>query len=195
MLKAEAPNRAAVTFIQTTPPEQATGKLKAEYERATADRGALANIWKVTSLHPGSITAHLNLYEEVHFAESPLSRRERELIATVVSRANDCGYCLAHHADAFGRHATEPGLQALVATDYTKAKLSARERALCDHAILLTEKPGKVNDKDVEKLRVVGLDDRTILDLTLAVAYFNFANRLATGLGLSHDDVRKPYKY
>lgn len=184
-----------MTFIQTVAPEQATGTLKDAYAKATADRGALANIWKVTSLHPGSIRAHLNLYEEVHFAESPLSRRERELIATVVSRTNDCGYCLAHHADAFGRHATEPGLQALVATDYTKAPLSARERALCDHAVLLTEKPGAVTTKDIEKLRIVGLDDRAILDLTLVVSYFNFANRIATGLGLSHEDVRKPYKY
>jgi len=182
-------------FIQTVPAEQATGKLKEEYARAEKDRGALANVWKITSLHPGALSAHLDLYEEVHFGESPLSRRERELIATVVSRANDCGYCLAHHADAFGRHATEPGLQALVATDYTKANLSKRERALCDHAVLLTKDPGGVIDKHVEGLRAAGLDDRAILDLTLVVSYFNFVNRLASGLGLTHEDVRKPYRY
>lgn len=184
-----------MAWIPVTPPSEATGELKEEYERAVKDRGALANVFTVTSLHPGFLACHLSLYEEVHFGESPLSRRERELIATVVSRANECAYCVTHHADAFGRHAKEPGLQAIVATDYKKAKLSARERALADHALKLTRVPGDVTAADLESLRSVGLTDRAILDLTLVVAYFNFVNRLASGLGLTADDVQKPYKY
>ena len=184
-----------MAWIKVVPPGEATGKLKTEYERAAKERGALANIHSVTSLHPGLLDAHLSLYEEVHFAESPLSRRERELVATVVSRTNECAYCVAHHADAFGRHAKEPGVQALVATDYTKAKLSPRERALADHAFKLTRLPGDITKADLDKLRAQGLDDRAILDLTLVVAYFNFANRVASGLGLTSEDVEKPFRY
>ncbi|HET6403325.1 MAG TPA: peroxidase-related enzyme [Candidatus Thermoplasmatota archaeon] len=184
-----------MAWIPVIPPTEASGELKEEYERASRERGALANIFTVTSLHPGILSCHLSLYEEVVFGESPLSRRERELVATVVSRANDCVYCVTHHADAFGRHAKEPGLQALVATDYRKANLSPRERAMADHAVKLTRTPGEVTEADVEALRAVGLDDRSILDLTLIVAYFNFVNRIANGLGLSPEDVQKPYKY
>ena len=187
--------RAGMAFIKIVPPAEATGALKEEYARAEKERGALSNMLAVTSLHPGMLDVHLDLYNQVHFAEGPLSRRERELVATVVSRENRCAYCVAHHADAFGRHATEPGLQSLVATDYTKAHLGPRERALADHAALLTRTPGNVTQADVEKLRKVGLDDRAILDLTLVVAYFNFANRLANGLGLTADDVGKKYHY
>lgn len=184
-----------MAWIRTVPPADAMGKLREEYARAEKERGALANMHTVTSLHPGVLSAHLDLYETIHFGDSPLSRRERELIATVVSRENRCSYCLSHHADAFGRHATEPGLQALVSTDYTKAPLTSRERAVADHAVLLTKAPGTVTPVDLDKLRKVGLDDRAILDLTLTVAYFNFANRLASGLGLTAEDVGKDYKY
>lgn len=184
-----------MAWIKVVPPADASGQLKEEYDRTTKERGAIGNIFAVTSLHPGAISAHLDLYETVHFSESPLSRRERELIATVVSRENRCSYCVAHHADALGRHANEPGLQALVATDYTKAKLSARERALADHAAKLTRTPGGVTKADIAALHAVGLDDRAVLDLTLVVAYFNFANRLASGLGLTAEDISKPFQY
>ena len=45
-------------------------------------------------------------------------------------------------------------------------------------------------------LRAVGLDDRAILDACQVVAYFNFVNRIAQGLGVefSADEVRG-YKY
>ncbi|MFA5862857.1 MAG: peroxidase-related enzyme [Candidatus Thermoplasmatota archaeon] len=182
-------------WIPSVKPEDATGALKQEYARIAEARGAVGDIFSVTGLHPGVPSAHLALYQELHFGEGPLSRRERELIATVVSRENKCGYCITHHADAFGRHAPEPGLQMLVATDYTKAKLAPRERAIADHAVLLTRNPGGVTEKDAEKLRAAGLDDRSILDVTLLTAYFNFVNRVATGLGLTPQDVRGAYRY
>lgn len=185
----------AMPFIRVIRPEEATGDLKKQYELVAKTRGAVGNVWKATSLHPASIGAHLTLYQEVHFGEGPLSRRERELVATVVSRENACAYCVTHHADAFGRHAQEPGLQMLVATDYTKADLSSRERALADHAVKLTRTPGDIHADDVERLRRVGLDDRAVCDLTLLVAYFNFVNRIASGLGVALDDVRGAYQY
>ena len=184
-----------MAFIRKVDPQDATGTLRDEYARIEKERGAVGDIFAVTGQHPGVPSAHLALYSEVHFADSPLSRRERELIATVVSRANGCAYCLSHHADAFGRHATEPGLQALVSTDYTKAPLSARERAIADHAVALTKTPGKVSAADVEKLKRAGLDERAILDVTLVAASFNFANRVASGLGLTGEDVGKHYRY
>lgn len=182
-------------FIPMVPLNEAKGALKEEYARIEKERGAVATIFRVTGTHPGVTTLHLDLYQALVYGESPLSRRERELVATVVSRANECAYCIAHHADAFGRHASEPGLQALVATDYTKADLPPRERALADHATLLTKQPHAVTDDDIARLRKHGLDDRAILDLTLIVAYFNFVNRLANGLGLTPQDLRGPYKY
>jgi alkylhydroperoxidase family enzyme len=44
------------------------------------------------SLRPRQLEASLGLYQAVMFGESGLSRAERELIATVVSRVNECFY-------------------------------------------------------------------------------------------------------
>lgn len=54
--------------------------------------------------------------------------------------------------------------------------------ALCRHALRLNRRPADVGEADLEELRRAGHDDRAILDLTLVVGYFNFVNRVASGL-------------
>lgn len=60
---------------------------------------------------------------------------------------------------------------------------------MLDFAIRLTRAPSETGDEDVGRLRAANLDDREIVDLCQVVAYFNFVNRLAEGLGveLEHD--------
>ncbi len=60
-----------------------------------------------------------------------------------------------------------------------------RTRALCEFAAKLTRSPASVTEKDVAALRSAGLDDRGIHDACQVVAYFNYANRLTSGLGIS----------
>jgi uncharacterized peroxidase-related enzyme len=71
---------------------EATGALKAEYDAAIARAGKVFNIVKAMSLNPGTLRASMDLYREIMFAPSELTRAERELLAVVVSRANDCHY-------------------------------------------------------------------------------------------------------
>jgi uncharacterized peroxidase-related enzyme len=71
---------------------EATGALKAEYDAAIARAGKVFNIVKAMSLNPGTLRASMELYRAVMFGRSELSRAERELLAVVVSRANDCHY-------------------------------------------------------------------------------------------------------
>lgn len=62
--------------------------------------------------------------------------------------------------------------------------LTDRERALIDYAITLTAAPADISRDDIERLRACGLDDVGILHTCEIVAYFNFVNRLAHGLGV-----------
>jgi alkylhydroperoxidase family enzyme len=55
---------------------------------------------------------------------------------------------------------------------------------LVEHAYKLTLDPAGVHRDGVQALRDAGFSDRAILDLTLVIAYFNFVNRLADGLGV-----------
>jgi hypothetical protein len=50
------------------------------------------NIVHIMSVNPEAMQASLRLYATLLMGESPLSRRERELLATVVSAELDCFY-------------------------------------------------------------------------------------------------------
>ncbi len=64
------------------------------------------------------------------------------------------------------------------------ATLEPRQRALVDYALQLTIKPGEVNEEDVARLRAGGFSDRAVHDAAAITAYFNFVNRIASGLGV-----------
>lgn len=68
---------------------EAEGPLAEIYRRLG---GKVDNILKIHSLHPESLDAHMAVYKNIMFGRSPLSRMEREMVAVVVSVANDCHY-------------------------------------------------------------------------------------------------------
>ena len=72
--------------------EEATGLLKDEYDAAVGRAGKVFNIVKSMSLRPGVLKRSMELYQGIMFGPSGLSRQERELLAVVVSRQNDCHY-------------------------------------------------------------------------------------------------------
>ncbi len=71
---------------------EAEGPLKEEYDAAVERAGKVFNILKAMSLRPGVLRASMALYREIMFGESGLSRKERELLATVASAAQNCDY-------------------------------------------------------------------------------------------------------
>ena len=71
---------------------EATGALKAEYDAAIARAGKVFNVVKSMSLRPTVLRRSMDLYRAIMFEPSGLSRQERELLATVVSRTNGCFY-------------------------------------------------------------------------------------------------------
>ena len=78
--------------LRLTEVEDATGTLKDEYEAAIGRAGKVFNIVKAMSLRPAVLGRSIELYKGIMFGTSSLSRQERELLATVVSRENDCHY-------------------------------------------------------------------------------------------------------
>lgn len=82
-----------MAWIETTPPERAEGRLKGIYEAAIRRAGRVFGIVRLMSLRPAQLEASMALYSSTMKSEdSELSLRERELVATVVSRLNDCHY-------------------------------------------------------------------------------------------------------
>ena len=72
--------------------DEATGQLRDEYDAAIGRAGKVFNIVKAMSPNPEVLHRSIELYKGIMFGASKLSRQERELLATVVSRENDCYY-------------------------------------------------------------------------------------------------------
>jgi alkylhydroperoxidase family enzyme len=81
-----------VAHLRLISEEDADGVLKEEYEAAIGRAGKVFNILKAMSLNPPVLHASMELYKAIMFGESGLSRRERELLATVTSAEQSCHY-------------------------------------------------------------------------------------------------------
>ncbi|MBL8879809.1 MAG: hypothetical protein JNG88_11880 [Phycisphaerales bacterium] len=71
---------------------EATGTLKRLFDEALKRAGKVFNIVRIQSLNPPALEASMNMYRVLMFGLSPLSRAQRELLATIVSKANACHY-------------------------------------------------------------------------------------------------------
>ena len=87
------PKRARHGWIETVDPETATGLLAKLYAAAIQRAGEVYNVIRIQSPRPETLRVSTLLYREVMYGErSPLSRAQREMIATAVSQLNACEY-------------------------------------------------------------------------------------------------------
>ena len=81
-----------MAYIEMIHPEKASGVLKQLYDQAIQRAGRVFNVLRIMSLNPSTLQASMDLYLATMHAPSKLSRAQREMIATVVSRENNCYY-------------------------------------------------------------------------------------------------------
>ena len=68
--------------------------------------------------------------------------------------------------------------------DYRQAELDPQTRGLLDFSAKLTGEPWSTQESDVQRLRELGLEDEQILSVVLITCLYNFATRVAQGLGV-----------
>ena len=68
--------------------------------------------------------------------------------------------------------------------------------AMCNFAKKVTETPNQIDIHDIELLKNYSLSDKDISQIVQIIAYFNYINRVADGLGLEPEDFidEKGYK-
>ncbi len=147
-----------------------------------------ANVLRVHSLRVDLLKIHMDLYETLMFKDGRLNRSDREMIGVVVSKANECPYCVSHHQQALNFVSSKNKDMEMVAIDYKLANLTDKQLAICVYAEKLTKTPYKMVEKDVENLRSQQIDDQGIFEINQIVAYFNYVNRIVFGLGVELEE-------
>jgi alkylhydroperoxidase family enzyme len=106
----------------------------------------------------------------------------------IVSRANNCTYCMGHQEVKL----TADGMteEQIAALDFDWAEYDPRERAAFAFTRTLTFEPHKLSDGDVAALRDAGYDDGQILEIVHAVGGFNAMNRWTGALRIPQEDHR-----
>ncbi|MER6666535.1 carboxymuconolactone decarboxylase family protein [Amycolatopsis japonica] len=126
---------------------------------------------------------------------SSLSVGERELIAAVVSRGNDCTFCSRSHA-AVAAEALEGGMPVVEAAwkDVDGAPVSAKVKALLHVALAVRESGKSVGEDLIETARAEGATDVEIHDTVLIAAAFCMFNRYVDGLATLAVDDQDAYQ-
>ena len=78
--------------IQQVRIEEASGFLKKQFSEAIQRAGRVWHIVHIMSLNPRVMKASMDFYSAIMFGRSPLSRLQREMLATVTSVTIDCEY-------------------------------------------------------------------------------------------------------
>ena len=81
-----------MAWIKVISQAEATGLLKKQYDAALKRASKIWNIVSIMGLNPYAMQDLMRFYKTIMFGESPLSRSQREMLATVVSSVNNCTY-------------------------------------------------------------------------------------------------------
>ena len=79
-------------WIEQVPISEAKGFLKKQFDAALARAGRVWNVVHIMSVTPRALDASIGFYGAIMMGRSPLTRAQRELLATVVSAEVDCHY-------------------------------------------------------------------------------------------------------
>jgi uncharacterized peroxidase-related enzyme len=182
-----------MAWIATVAEQDARGVLEEEYQAAIQRAGRVFQILKVQSLRPLAVRGFLDVYRAVMHGDCALSMAEREMIAVVVSQANDCHYSMHAHGQELRGLAGGGTLVDEVLRSGRAAAVTPRMRAILDYADKLTRMPGAMRREDLDPLREQGLGDAEILDVVEITAFFNFVNRIANALHVDPEPGMPPY--
>lgn len=159
--------------------------LQAVYQRYADDYGPFLNQVRVFAHRPPALKHIMGLLLDLA-DEAVLPKRYLEIAIVVVSKLNECHYCVAHHAPRL----LEQGLAMETVThilDAECAGLDEVDRLVRDYAVQVTEKPQYMRDAIFEQLRK-HFSEEQIVELTLRIALCGFFNRFNDALQIDAED-------
>ena len=104
--------------------------------------GFINNLFKVLPLNPLQYKGFLDFKASLFTPETCyLSTADKEMMGLVVSSVNNCAYCLTTHSDVLRGLSGDPAWVDTLTYNYRSAKLTPKQRALCDYAFFVTAYP------------------------------------------------------
>lgn len=153
--------------------------MRERIEKVQEKAGFVPNVFLALAHRPDEFRAFFAYHDALMLKEGGLSKAEREMIVVATSAANHCQYCIVAHGAVLRIYAKNPLIADQLASNYLKADLQPRERAILDFAMKVATESYKVNDDDFKAARQAGLSAEEIWDIGAIAAFFALSNRMA----------------
>ena len=150
--------------------------------------GFVPNVFLTLAHRPAEFRAFFAYHDALMEKDEGLTKAEREMIVVATSGANECLYCVVAHGAILRIRAKNPRVADQLATNYRKAEITPRQRAMLDFAMKLSADSASVGDADIEALKAHGFDDEAIWDIGAITAFFAMSNRLANLTSMRPND-------
>jgi uncharacterized peroxidase-related enzyme len=165
-------------------PEDIRARLLAVQEKA----GFVPTVFLALAHRPDEFRAFFAYHDALMERDSGLTKAEREMIVVATSGANQCQYCVVAHGAILRIRARDPLIADQVATNYRKADITPRQRAMLDFAMQVSRSAETVGDADFAALEAHGFTREDVWDIGAIAAFFALSNRFANLVSLRPND-------
>jgi len=163
--------------------------LRARILDIQAKAGFVPNVFLAFAHRPDEARAFFAWHDALLLKEdSGLSKAEREMIVVATSGANHCLYCVVAHGAILRVYSKQPQLADQLATNYLKADIGERQRAMLAFALKVSAASANIVEADFAALRGHGFSDEDIWDIGAITALFGLSNRMANLMSLRPND-------
>ncbi|KVE27153.1 alkylhydroperoxidase [Burkholderia vietnamiensis] len=156
-------------------PDDIRARIAAVQEKS----GFIPNVFVTLAYRPDEFRAFFAYHDALMDKPGNLSKAEREMIVVATSSANQCQYCVIAHGAILRIRAKDPLIADQVATNYRKADITARQKAMLDFAMKVSQAAHEVGEADFDTLKSHGFSDDDAWDIAAIAAFFGMSNRLA----------------
>ncbi|MCA8049005.1 peroxidase-related enzyme [Burkholderia arboris] len=141
--------------------------------------GFIPNVFLTLAHHPDEFRAFMAYHDALMDKPGNLSKAEREMIVVATSSVNQCQYCVIAHGAILRIRAKDPLIADQVATNYRKADITARQKAMLDFAMKVSQAAHQVGETDFDTLKSHGFTEEDVWDIAAISAFFGMSNRIA----------------
>lgn len=153
--------------------------IRERIEKVQEKSGFIPNVFLVLAHRPDEFRAFFAYHDALMDKPGNLSKAEREMIVVATSTLNQCQYCVIAHGAILRIRTKDPLIADQVAINYRKADISARQKAMLDFAMKVSQSAQLVGDDDMETLKQHGFDEEDVWDIAAIAAFFGLSNRMA----------------
>lgn len=141
--------------------------------------GFVPNVFLTLAHRPDEFRAFMAYHDALMDKPGNLTKAEREMIVVATSSVNQCQYCVIAHGAILRIRAKDPLIADQVATNYRKADITARQKAMLDFAMKVSQTAHQVGEADFDTLKLHGFTDEDAWDIAAISAFFGMSNRIA----------------